>query len=133
MKMFLSTLKFTNNCKVLKKNCIFVNQIPKKKKILRNWVKNFQNCLQGKKIQFYQSFPKDNKSLAIGNCKVQGGTSTVSTSMNSTSTNFSAIGIKFVVELPCSKIRTIQWKLAMQYQLVRISHSTIFSKSQNSY
>ena len=60
-------------------------------------------------------------------------TSTVSTSTNSTSTNFSAIGIKFVlVEFVISKIVLVEFSLCTT-QLVRISHSTIFSRSQKSY
>ena len=53
----------------------------------------------------------------------------VSTSTNSTSTIFSAIGIKFVlVEFVISKFVLVEFSLCTT-QLVRISHSTIFSRS----
>ena len=59
-------------------------------------------------------------------------TSTVSTSTNSTSTNFSAIGIKFVlVQFVISKFVLVEFSLCTT-QLVQISHSTIFSRSQKS-
>ena len=57
-------------------------------------------------------------------------TSRVSTSTNSTCTNFSAIGVKFVlVEFLISKFILVEFSLCTQ--LVRILHSTIFSRSQN--
>ena len=52
-------------------------------------------------------------------------TSTESTIMNSTSTNFSAIGIKFVlVEFVTNKFVLVEFSLCTT-QLVQISHSTI--------
>ena len=60
-------------------------------------------------------------------------TITISTSTSSTSTIFSAIGIKFVlVEFDISKFVLVEFSLCTT-QLVRISHSTIFARSQKSY
>ena len=57
----------------------------------------------------------------------------VSTSTNSTSTNFSAIGIRFVLaEFVISKFVLVEFSLCTT-QLVRISHSKIFCRSQKSY
>jgi hypothetical protein len=53
--------------------------------------------------------------------------------MNSTSTNFSAIGVKFIlVEFVISKFLLVEFSI-YTIQLVRISHSTTFSRSQKSY
>jgi hypothetical protein len=59
--------------------------------------------------------------------------STVSTNTNSTSTNFCAIGIKFVlVEFVINKFVLVKVSLCTT-QLVWISHSTIFPRSQKLY
>ena len=63
-------------------------------------------------------------------------TATMSTSMNYTSTHFSAIGIKFVlVEFVISKFHlnnVVEFSICTT-QLVPISHSTILSRFQKLY
>jgi len=64
MKIFLSTLKFNNDCKIFKK--IYFSQLDtQEKKYLEIGSKTFKIACRGKNDNFIRDFLKDNKSLAI--------------------------------------------------------------------